>query len=225
MKIRRWGLAIAAALVSTAVLTGTAANATLPVPDGGGISALRQATVDRAQAALVNGQQYRLTTGGTTYTSTPNKAAGWNYLGRDNSNANINEYTGFRVEEWCGDFAAAMWTGHNRPDPANFPRIPDAYASSQQWRLGVGSEFHAYSSGTLPGPGDVLVWTNVGDSAHGHVGVVVAVNYSTKVVTTIEGNRVDGNGHKDSIVRDTYSWTGSGPALSGKTFRGFTARD
>lgn len=222
MKIRRWGTAFAATLVSAVVLTGPAANAMLPPPDGS--PTLRDTTVARAEAALVTPKHYRLSTGGTTYTSTPNKAKGWNYLGKNSSNANINEYTGYKSEEWCGDFAAAMWTGHNKPNPASFPRIPNTYAYSQAWMTETGSAFHKFSVNTLPGRGDVLVWTDNIAANGGHVGVVVAVNKTTKMVTTIEGNQTDGNGHKDSIVKFTRKWDSDGPTISGKHFRGFTSR-
>lgn len=224
MKIRRWGTALAAALVSGAVLSGPAANAMLPPPDGGSSTSLRDATVARAQNALVSGRTYRLSIAGTTHTSTPNVADGWNYLGRNGSNANINQYTGYRAEEWCGDFAAAMWTGVNKPNPATFPRIPDSYPSSQAWMTQTGSAFHRFSVSMLPARGDVLVWTNDDASSGGHVGVVAAVNTSTKMVTTIEGNQLDGTGHHDSIVRFTRKWDSDGPTISGKHFRGFTSR-
>lgn len=168
----------------------------------------RQQIVNRTISALTTPKKFRLTRGGTIYTSVP--SSGYNYLGRSGSNANLNEYNGYNVLPWCGYFAAAMW---------NHQAVPRNYPSSQAWRTGLGDRFHSYSPSRLPQPGDILVWTNNGDSTHGHVGVVVAV--SGRTVTTVEGNI---NPYQDSVARKTYQWTGSGPAVSGKTFRGFASR-
>ncbi|MFI9306606.1 CHAP domain-containing protein [Streptomyces triculaminicus] len=73
----------------------------------------------------------------------------------------------------------------------------------------------AWSSGQRPSTPRQLVWTNKRDRAHGHVGVVVAVK--GRNITTVEGNT---GYHNDSIHRGHYAWTGDGPALPGKTFRG-----
>ncbi|WP_159074423.1 CHAP domain-containing protein [Streptomyces dioscori] len=94
-----------------------------------------------------------------------------------------------------------------------------AVTRAQAWRTGLGNRFHSYSPSRLPQTGDLLVWTNNGAHAHGHVGVVVAV--SGRTITTIEGNI---NPHRDSIARKSYQWTGSGPSVPGKTFRGFASR-
>lgn len=180
---------------------GAASQAVAPADE-------RQQIVDRAVSALTTPKKFRLTRGGTIHTSAP--ASGFNHLGRGGSNANLNEYNGYNGLPWCGYFAAAMW---------NHQGVPRNYPSSQVWRTGLGNRFHAYSSSRLPQPGDVLVWTNNGDSAHGHVGVVVAVSGGT--VTTVEGNI---NPYQDSLARRSYQWTGSGPAVSGKTFRGIASR-
>ncbi|WP_328842892.1 CHAP domain-containing protein [Streptomyces sp. NBC_00258] len=193
---------IADARTTTPAAVGRDASSQVGAPAGE-----RQQIVDRAVSALATPKKFRLTRGGTIYTSTP--ASGYNYLGRGGSNANLNVYNGYRGLPWCGHFAAAMWKHRN---------VPRNYWSSQAWRTGLGDRFHAYSPNRLPQPGDVLVWTNNGDSAHGHVGVVVAV--AGRTVTTIEGNV---NPYRDSIARKSYQWTGSGPAMSGKTFRGFAS--
>lgn len=222
MSIRRSGAALSLALIA-GLLAPAAAQASLP-PEGSGLSQLRQDTVDRARAALNNPRSYRLAVDGTIYKSTP--SGSYNYLGRDGSNKNINQYTGNRSEEWCGDFAAAMWTGVNKPNASDYPRIPTSYPSSQAWATDVGDRFRAFSASRtrMPSPGDVLVWTNDDASTGGHVGVVVSVDYSGDTVTTIEGNAAAGGNH-DSIARFTYAWDSNGPTKSGKWFRGFAERE
>lgn len=167
----------------------------------------RTAIADRSRSALTTPAGFRLTAGGETLLSEP--APGTNYLGRDGSNANLNAYNNYNGLAWCGYFAAAMWD--HRGTPANYP-------GSQSWRTDLGSRFHAYAPGELPETGDVLVWTDTGDSSHGHVGVVVEVDGTT--VITVEGNTGD---HSDSVSERNYTWYGAGPERAGKTFRGFAS--
>jgi hypothetical protein len=185
-----------------------------PTDPTGSEDAERQAIVARATAALTTSRKYQTVQGGTIYNSIPGVPnANINYLGRNGSNSNRNEYNNYNGEPWCGYFARAMWNG-SKETPLHYP-------SSQAW-MNEANHFHGYSASDLPKPGDVLVWTNIGDPGHGHVGVVVGVSGTT--VTTIEGNNGYPVGDPDSIFRNTYSWTGYGPALSGKTFRGFASR-
>jgi hypothetical protein len=222
--IRSLSLSVAAAALALGgVVAGTApASAQYPVPEGSPLSQLRQDTVDRARAALNNPRGFKTSSTSSIYQSTVLSGEGRNVLERNGSNANrvvFNDYNGL---EWCGYFAAAVWTGTNTPNPSDYPRIPDSYPSSQAWRTGVGSNFHAFNGagGAKPRPGDVLVWQNHDTSTGGHVGVVVGFNYDTMKVTTIEGN-VSG----DEIQRKVYAWDSNGPSLDGKTFKGFTDRD
>jgi hypothetical protein len=220
----RRGLLLVAATGLLAV-PGIAPSTAIPVPEGQPLSKLRQDTVDRARAALNNPRKFKTSSTSATYLSTVLKDQGRNVLERNGSNANRVVFNDFNGLEWCGYFAAAMWTGTNTPDPDNYPKIPDSYPSSQAWRAsgeaGVGNRFHAFrAGGALPKPADVLVWTNNDASTGGHVGVVVSVNYDTKKVTTIEGN-VNG----DEVARKVYAWDSNGPTLSGKVFRGFASRE
>lgn len=224
LSLRRAVLATASlGLVAGAgAVVASPASATYPVPEGGGISQLRQDTVDRAKAALANPRKFKTSASSAIYNSTVMPAEGRNVLERSGSNANrvvFNDYNGL---EWCGYFAAAMWTGQNTPSASDFPRIPDAYPSSQAWRTGVGSAFHPFNGpgGAKPKPGDVLVWQNVDTSTGGHVGVVISYNYDTDKVTTIEGN-VNG----DEVARKVYAWDSNGPTNPDKNFKGFTSRD
>lgn len=216
----------ALALASIGLMAGTAAVAApahaIPVDDTQNLSALRQDTIDRAKAALNNPRKFKTSSTSPIYDSTVLKAEDRNVLELNGSNANrvvFNDYNGL---EWCGYFAAAMWSGENTPDTSKYPRIPDAYPSSQAWRTDVGSAFHAFNgpNGAKPKPGDVLVWQNHDTSTGGHVGVVMTFNYDTNKVVTIEGN-VNG----DEVARKVYAWDSNGPTLSGKTFKGFTDRE
>ncbi|GGX98368.1 CHAP domain-containing protein [Streptomyces hiroshimensis] len=175
----------------------------------------RQKIVDRALAALTTPKRFRLKRGGPVYLSRPGHPdQDTNYLGRGNSNANMNEYNDFarnpNHRQWCGFFTARMWDGRGVPaDPG----------SSRAWRTGTGHRWHPYAAGRLPQPGDVLMWA--GRNHAGHVGVVVDVSGTR--VTTVEGNT---GYHNDSIARQRYEWTGAGPALKDRTkvFQGFASR-
>ncbi|MGW2839211.1 CHAP domain-containing protein [Streptomyces sp. NPDC001493] len=187
-------------------VVGQAAADTVPVAQKGSTAAsktsfpsVRSQIVANANRALTKPTKYRTSKKGSVRLSKPK--SGSNYLG----GKNLNEYNNFNGDPWCGYFAAAMWGKRG---------VPSSYASSQAWR-GLGSRYHAYNVNRLPQPGDVLVWTNKGDRAHGHVGVVVGVKGRT--VTTIEGNTGAGD---DSVTRKVYNWGNRGPALPGKTFRG-----
>ncbi len=168
----------------------------------------RAAIADRARTALTTPAGYRLTPDGPVLLSTP--TPGTNHLGLDGSNADLNVYNNYNGLAWCGYFAAAMW---------NHQAVPENYPGSQSWRTGLGTRFHAYTETDLPQTGDVLVWTNTDDTAHGHVGVVVDVTGTT--VTTVEGNT---GAYSDSVATHVYTWQGPGPTRSGKTFRGFASR-
>jgi hypothetical protein len=223
--LSRRGGTVLAATAALLLIPGVAASTAIPVPEGAPLSAIRQETVDRARAALNNPRKFKTSSTSSVYLSTVLEGEGRNVLERNGSNANRNIFNDFNGQEWCGYFAAAVWTGVNTPDPANFPKIPNAYPSSQAWResgpSGVGDRFHPFrAGGAMPKPADVLVWTNNDASTGGHVGVVVSVNYDTNKVTTIEGN-VNG----DEVARKVYAWDSNGPTLSGKVFRGFTSRE
>ncbi|GAB3065963.1 hypothetical protein GCM10027080_02070 [Pedococcus soli] len=214
-------VAAAAALVAGPLLVAGAnpASASLP-PEGGGLSALRQATVDRADAALSKRWEFHLN--GTAYLSTVESAtrnvlenSQWN-----DANQNHVVFNGYDGNPWCGDFAAYTWTAHMMPSTSTYPRLPDNYEYSQNWRNVSG--FRSFPGNkTTPTPGDVLVWKDDDGSVHGHVGVVVSTNYSTKSVTTVEGN-VAG----DEVRRFTYSWSSTnGYVKAGKTFLGAAPRE
>jgi surface antigen len=212
----------AATLLGGATLAAGAqsASAMVPPPDGGGLSALRQATVDRAKGALTTRWEYHLN--GTAYLSTLDSATR-NVLENSHwtdANQNHVEFNDYNGNPWCGDFAAYTWTNHMRPNEANFPRLPTNYEYSLNWRNVSG--YRAFPGNkTTPTAGDVLVWRDNDDSSHGHVGVVVSVNYDTKAVTTVEGN-VSG----DEVRKISYSWSSTdGYVKSGKTFLGVAPRE
>ncbi|MEV6710591.1 CHAP domain-containing protein [Lentzea sp. NPDC051208] len=170
---------------------------------------------------LENPRPYKTncTSGGTIYQSVPS-LPWYNYLGRNDSNANCNICNGYNGQEWCGHFARFVWDKGGAYDVA---QKPSNYASSQAWRTGVGNRFHAYSTSILPKQGDVLVWSNNSDSSRGHVAVVVAVNTTNRAITYIGGNE-GVNGNSDSIVLHSDYWTNMDVSMSGKTFRGFASR-
>lgn len=223
LSLRRTALAAASlALVGGTAAFSAPASANLPVPDGGGVSALRQETVDRARNNLNNPRHFKTSSTSPIYTSTVMDAENRNVLERSGSNANRVEFNDYNGQEWCGYFVARVWSGENTPNLADYPRIPDGYPSSQAWRTGVGDRFHAFTGagGIKPKPGDVLVWQNIDTSTGGHVGVVISYNYDTNQVVTIEGN-VNG----DEVARKVYAWDSNGPSISGKNFKGFTDRE
>jgi hypothetical protein len=220
MRKKLVGVVVAALLTALAPVIAQPAHAS-------SLDALRQASVDRARAALNNPRNFRLVAGGTIYASVP--ASGYNYLGKNGSNANRNEFNDYNGLAWCGYFAAAVWTGHNTPVASNFPRIPTDYPSSQAWRTETGSAYHKFAPLSLPTPADVVVWQDGSGTAgvsngnsSGHVGVVVAVSYANMTITTIEGNA---GPYSDSIVRHTYAWDSDGPTISGKHFMGYVDRE
>lgn len=194
------------------------------------LSTLRQQTVDRANALLRADLRYRDANGTIRLSTQP--TANRNVLAWSGSNTNRNELNDFSAGyasglDWCGYFVARTWTGQNTPDPAAFPRIPTSYMRSQAWRTDAPTAYLRFSQTRLPAPGDVLVWQNGtgsagadNGSATGHVGVVTAVNATTRVVTSVEGN-VAG----DEIRRYTYAWDANGPTKDGKHFMGHTSRD
>jgi hypothetical protein len=221
VRTRAVALAAATLLGGAALAMGAqSASAMVPPPDGGGLSALRQATVDRAKGALTTRWEYHLN--GNVYQSTLDSAtrnvlenAQWN-----DSNQNHVEFNKYNGQPWCGDFAAYTWTNHMRPAESSFPRLPGNYEYSLNWRNVSGYRAFPGNKST-PDPGDVLVWRDNDDSSHGHVGVVVTVNYDTKAVTTVEGN-VSG----DEVRKITYSWSSAnGYVKSGKTFLGVAPRE
>ncbi|MFF4218611.1 CHAP domain-containing protein [Streptomyces nondiastaticus] len=178
-------------------------------------AAERQRIVDRTTDALTTPKRFRLKRGGPVLRSVPGRPdKDTNYLGKGNSNANMNEYNDFARNpgrsQWCGFFAAAMWGRRG---------VPADSGSSRAWRTGVGDRWHPYAADVLPLPGDVLMWAGRGTA--GHVGVVAAVSGTR--ITTVEGNT---GYHKDSIARQRYEWTGAGPVLKDrtKTIQGFASR-
>lgn len=212
-----------------AVLVLPSTTAAAAAESSAALSTLRQDTVDRARAALTNPRQYRLSPTGPTKWSVPQP--GYNYLGENGSETNYNQYNDFTSDPWCGYFAAAMWTGVMTPNPANFPRIPTHYASSQAWRKETGTSYHPFRRAVLPRPGDVLVWQNGSGTAgvdngnaHGHVGVVVSVNNETDRVVVIEGNAIAVGIHS-MIARKEYAWDADGPTIADKHFMGHVDRE
>lgn len=222
LKKRGATFAAAAALLAGPLLVAGAhsASAVLPPPDGGGLSALRQATVDRATGALSKRWEFHLN--GTSYLSTLDSGSRnvlENSLWTD-ANQNHVVFNDYNGNPWCGDFAAYTWTAHMMPSTSTYPRLPSNYEYSQNWTHVSGYRAFPGNKST-PTAGDVLVWHDDDGSVHGHVGVVVSVNYDTKAVTTVEGN-VAG----DEVKRITYSWSSTtGYVKSGKTFLGVAPRE
>lgn len=219
------GLATAAAPSAQAVPAPTD-----EVRSSAALSTLRQQTVDRANALLTARVKYQ-DASGTIRTST-RPSADRNVLEWQGSNTNRNEFNDYSDGyaeglDWCGYFVARVWTGQNTPDLSANPRVPTLYLRSQAWRTAAKTTYHRFSASRLPEPGDALIWQNGAGAAGadnggatGHIGVVTAVNASTRTVTTVEGN-VEG----DEINRRTYAWDADGPTLPGKHFMGHTARE
>ncbi len=191
-------------------------------------AASASATVAQTQADvrtdIVSATRWQLGTprpykvGGKVHQSVPNVSGRYNYLGRNGSNENRNIYNRYNGDAWCGHFARWAWT---KGGAVKAP-VPHNYARSQAWRTEVGNRWRPYSS-ILPKPGDVLVWSNKGDSTQGHVAVVTAVNTSKRAITYIGGNEwIAGN--RDSIVQHSDYWSNMDISMSGKTFRGFASR-
>jgi len=213
--IRRLATGFTAALAVMS-LSATAAHASEEA-----VSApSRQRIMNWTVSSLENGQRYQVD--GVRYTSTPNltHSPRYNYLGRNGSNENRNVYTGFSSIEWCGLFAKSMWTIGGQVTNTQVPR--DA-ASSQAWRTEVGNRFHTYRVADFPEIGDVLVWTNDGDSAHGHVAVVTSANPANGRINWIGGNDSVSSTTRDSIVEHREEWRYMANSMSGKTFRGFAS--
>ncbi|MGW4208902.1 CHAP domain-containing protein [Lentzea sp. NPDC004789] len=212
--IRRLVTGFTAALAVVSLST-TAAHATEAVS-----APSRQRIMNWTVSSLENGQRYQVD--GVRYTSTPNltHSPRYNYLGRNGSNENRNVYTGFSSIEWCGLFAKSMWTIGGQVSNTQLPSNP---ASSQAWRTDVGNRFHTFRTSDLPEIGDVLVWTNDGDSAHGHVAVVTSVNPTTGMINWIGGNDSVSSTTRDSIVEHRAAWKNMEGSMSGKDFRGFAS--
>ncbi|MDT0212771.1 CHAP domain-containing protein [Rothia sp. ARF10] len=235
MKARTIAALAAAATTAGLVAAVPTAQARQNVADGtasstgqdaaSALSTLRQDTVDRADRLVSTDLSFK-DAGGTVRTSTQ-PSADRNVLERDGSNTNSNVLNDYNGLDWCGYLVARTWTGTNTPDPAVYPRIPTHYMRSQAWRTDAKTPYYRFSQSRLPKPGDVLVWQNGSGTAgadngnpYGHVGVVTAVNATTKVVTSVEGN-VAG----DEIRRITYAWDANGPTKDGKHFMGHTSRE
>ena len=210
--------------------TATAAASAGSTTSTAALSTLRQQTVDRANALLRADLRYQDANGTIRVSTQP--SANRNVLSHNGSNTNRNELNDYSAGyasglDWCGYFVARTWTGQNTPDPAAFPRIPTFYMRSQAWRTDSPTPFLRFARTRLPHPGDVLVWQNGtgapgadNGSATGHVGVVTAVDTTTRVVTSVEGN-VAG----DEIRRYTYAWDADGPTKDGKHFMGHASRE
>lgn len=228
-------LATAAGLFASATPAAQATHAAPTRTDGSqsaqrattatALSTLRQETVDRANNLLAADVKYKDAAGTVRLSTQPTGIR--NVLSWGGSNTNSNVFNDYNGQDWCGYFVARTWTGQNTPAPASFPRIPTLYMRSQAWRTDAKTPYFRFSQTRLPKPGDVLVWQNGAGTAGvdngvatGHVGVVTAVNATTKVVTTVEGN-VAG----DEINRRTYAWDANGPTLPDKHFMGHTARE
>lgn len=189
------------------------------------LSTLRQDTVNRANNLIKADLKYKDANGTVRLSRQP--TANRNVFEYNLSNTNSNVFNAFNGLDWCGYFVARTWTGKNAPNGADYPRLPTYYMRSQAWRTAAKTPYHRFSQSRLPRPGDVLVWQNGTGSAgadngnpYGHVGVVTAVNTTTKVVTSVEGN-VAG----DEIRRYTYAWDSNGPTKDGKHFMGHTSRE
>lgn len=194
------------------------------------LSTLRQDTVNRANNLIKVDLRYKDANGTIRLSTQP--SVNRNVLEYNGSNTNRNELNAYSAGyssglDWCGYFIARTWTGKNAPNGADYPRLPTYYMRSQAWRTDAKTPYYRFAQSRLPRPGDVLVWQNGTGSAgadngnpYGHVGVVTAVNTTTKVVTSVEGN-VEG----DEIRRYTYAWDSDGPTKSGKHFMGHTSRE
>ncbi|MFC7490760.1 MULTISPECIES: CHAP domain-containing protein [unclassified Knoellia] len=225
-------LATAAGLVTAAVPAAQASaaatvstNATASVATTAALSTLRQQTVDRANSLLTADLRYEDAAGTIRLSTQP--GATRNLLSWDGSNTNSNVLNDFNGLDWCGYLVARTWTGENTPSTSAFPRIPTYYMRSQAWRTEAKTPYYRFAQSRLPQPGDVLVWQNGAGApgadngtSTGHVGVVTAVNATTNVVTSVEGN-VAG----DEINRRTYTWDADGPTLPDKHFMGHTSRE
>lgn len=218
---RRLALGIAGAALATGALVGPAVTA---APESGAVAAtsetrtLREQVVDRAIFQLENPRPFKVAGSSTTYQSTVDLDGRRNILERNGSNDDRNIYNDDNGLDWCGYFAALVWTGDYVPRAADHPRIPASYPRSQAWADEMGSRFTRFTSSSTQRPqaGDVLVWKNNSNASFGHVAVVQS--YSNDRVVTIEGN-VGG----DEIQRRAYAWDADGPTIEGKTFRGFTS--
>ena len=214
-------LAATVALATCATVLPLAPAAADPLPSTSGLSALRQDAVTRADRALNTPRSFAKAGSDRLYESRVLPAQNRNVLEHEGSNDNRNVFNDYNGQEWCGYFIAAMWTGQNTPDPAQFPRVPAAYPSSQAWMTDADGRFRAFTGAgqRLPRPGDVLVWTN-DSGVGGHVALVVKTLVDTRRVITVEGN-VDG----DEIARKSYAWDADGPTRDGKRFRGYALRE
>lgn len=225
-------LATAAGLITAAVPTaqaqptaGDARTTSSVTASTTALSTLRQQTVNRANSLVKADLKYKDNAGTTRLSTQP--TLNRNVLSYSGSNTNRNVLNDYNGQDWCGYFVARTWTGENTPSPSSFPRIPTYYMRSQAWRTSAKTPYYRFAQSRLPKPGDVLVWQNGSGTAgadngnpYGHVGVVTAVNTTTKVVTSVEGN-VAG----DEIRRYTYAWDSNGPTKDGKHFMGHTARE
>jgi hypothetical protein len=203
------------AAVAVVSLGATAAHASPAVA-----APSRERIMNWTVSSLENGQRYMVN--GVRYTSTPDLTHGtrYNYLGRNGSNENRNVYTGFSSTEWCGLFAKSMWTIGGTV--AN-TQVPAEAARSQAWLTGVGNRFHTFRLADFPNIGDVLVWTDNGDTGHGHVAVVTSANPANGKINWIGGNDSVSSTTRDSIVEHRASWSSMASSMSGKTFRGFAS--
>lgn len=69
------------------------------------------------------------------------------------------------------------------------PTLVSWFKQKKQWR----------KPGSVPKAGDIIFFDYNHNNSSDHVGIVESYNSSTKVVTTIEGNK------RDAVVRQTYS--------------------
>jgi hypothetical protein len=220
---RRLVKGIVASLVGLSLLggmTGTASADEVSTQDTTATEAQVRAEIAAVTNwQLKNSRPFKTSSTSPIYNSTP--SGSYNYLGRNGSNANRNIFNGYNGLEWCGYFARWAWT---KGGAYSVPQLPASYPSSQAWMTNAKADGNWFGYGsTLPKLGDVLVWTNNGDSGSGHVAVVTYVNTAERAITYIGGNEGTA-GNKDSIVQHSQMWSNMDVAMSGKTFRGFASR-
>ncbi|MBR1907504.1 CHAP domain-containing protein [bacterium] len=108
--------------------------------------------------------------------------------GHSNNSAGVNKYRGgvANGQAWCASFVSWCYgQGQNSNNSKTFGYT----ASSQDIKQKAikAGYYSTVESGYTPVAGDIAVWTNKGESAHGHVGIVSKVNPDGSF-EVIEGN-------------------------------------
>jgi hypothetical protein len=118
----------------------------------------------------------------------------------------IREYTDNNVEPWCADFVSwVLWQSGNKldPGPASYEYSKDRTAGRESAVVNLSSYYSRFEIFIPPGtgvdlmPGDVVFfnWSSCegGTKQRTHTGIIADYDASSKVITTIEGNKgVDG---------------------------------